>query len=797
MDRSQTGGSKEARLITVKGRVQGVGFRPFLFRLAEQYGICGTVQNNMDGIRLEAEGPRERLERLVEAIRSEAPRLSRIEEIEARPAVMQGFADFRIVESSREGASSLVLPVDAAVCPECLGELRDPADRRFRYPFITCTQCGPRFTIIRELPYDRPYTSMSGFAMCPACQAEYEDVRNRRHHAQPIACPDCGPQLRLLGMPERAAEDTAMPVLVQGDEAIRECGRLLRQGAIVAVKGLGGYHLACNATDEQAVRRLRQRKRRPTRPLAVMAATPGMCREAGFVSAEEEALLESPESPIVLVRKRRSARLASSIAPGMETIGLMLPYTPLHHLLLEELPMLIMTSANPSGQPILYRDEEAAAYLAGIADYILAHNREIIHPLDDSVVQLRGGETDFLRRSRGYAPDPLPAPAGVAHERLHNIAAYGGQQKNTFALGRGSQIFLGPHIGDMADLQMQRHWQRELEHLSRWLDVSPSRVAADLHPGYVTGRLAEESGAEAVLVQHHHAHLISCAADNGIPPECSVLGIILDGTGFGTDGCIWGFEVLRGNAEGFARIGHLRYSPLPGGEASIRHPWRNATAMLGEFFGDEGRAWAAELFPGIRQQVELVSQIAMKRLNTPMAGTCGRLFDAVAAILGLVMESRYDGEAAIRLSELVAFAEDDPDLVEAYPYAIRPGQDGLELDMAPALAAIVLERLAWRPVDSIALRFHETVARGAVELLVRGALEEPGHGRTAPEGMAANSPMPLVMLTGGSFHNRWLAERISGLLLREGFQPCTHKRVPAGDGGLALGQLVIAAYGKK
>lgn len=783
----------------MKGRVQGVGFRPFLFGLAERYAVNGTVQNNMDGIRMEAEGAAPALQELLAAIRREAPRLARVDDIRAVPLPVEGRLGFRIVESSREGASSLVIPVDAGICPDCLAELKDPANRRYRYPFISCTQCGPRYTIIRELPYDRPYTSMSGFPMCPACREEYGDVADRRHHAQPIACPECGPRLVLYTMDEapkkplgRAGAEADEPAgprqqearrpLAEADEAVRRCVKLLRQGAIVAVKGIGGYHLACDAGSEAAVARLRQRKRRPTRPLAVMAADAETARRAARLGSPELRLLGSPEAPIVIARKAEAWPLADSVAPGMATVGLMLPYTPLHVLLMEELPFLVMTSANPSGQPILYRDEEAFEYLAGIADYVLAHDREILHPLDDSVVQVVDGQPDILRRSRGYAPDPLTAPVDMTGR-----AALGGQQKNTFALGRGQQIFIGPHIGDMDSVETQEHWRKELAHSVKLLGAELRQTAADLHPGYETGRLGREMGREPMGVQHHHAHLVSCMADNGLPPEEEVYGIMLDGTGYGPDGCIWGFEILTGSASGCRRLGHLRYTPLPGGEKAVREPWRNAAGMLTALFPEQAPGWLTRLFPGKGMELAVLSRMASTGMNSPWAGTCGRLFDAVSAILGLVAKSGYDGEAAIRLSELAAFADaDGVNTITPFGYAIRDKgkAEALELDMSEAVRQIVEERLAGSSPEALALRFHETVARSAVELLQRALEKEAG----------IAGGMPKVMLSGGSFHNPYLARRIPSLLRERGLEPYRHKRVPAGDGGLALGELLAAAY---
>lgn len=796
MDRAGVPGDFEAVYVTVTGRVQGVGFRPYLNRLAEEFGIKGTAQNNMDGVKLAAEGPREAVRQFLAALPARAPRLARIDRMEAKPAAWHGFASFDIIESDRSGASSLVIPVDSAVCPDCLAEMNDSADPRYRYPFINCTQCGPRYTIIRELPYDRPYTSMSGFPLCPACRRQYEDIRDRRHHAQPVACPACGPAVTLH---ESGGEERA-----RGDEAVRQTRELLRSGAIVAVKGIGGYHLACNASDAAAVRRLRERKRRPRRPLAVMARDAAAAGRVCCVSAAERALLCSPEAPIVVLRQRAGGGAASGgllpleeLAPQMQTLGILLPYTPLHHLLLADdggdvgLPYVVMTSANPSGQPLLYRDEEAFAYLAGIADYVLANNRPILHPIDDSVVQVKEGAVDFFRRARGYVPDPM-----TTRHRVDRITALGGQQKNTFALGRGEQIIIGPHIGDLGHIEVERHWRREHRHLAAWMGVAPRAVALDLHPGYETRALLDEfarpnapgpntagtAAAEDVAVvpvQHHHAHLVSCLEDNGIAAGEACYGLILDGTGYGGDGRIWGFELLHGSASGYERLGHLRYTPLPGGEACIRQPWRTGAAMLMALLPETGAELAARLYPSHAEQLPVLAAMAASGLNTPLAGTCGRLFDAVSSMLGLCDTATYDGEAAIVLSELAAFAEDAPP--EPYPFTIGVSGGLLEIDAAAMLEQIAQDRLSGVSTERIALRFHETVAQAAVRMVRLAHAERPERGRQ-------------VALSGGSFHNRCLTRRVRALLTEDGFTALLHGRVPCSDGGLSLGQLIVAAH---
>ncbi|WP_084213444.1 carbamoyltransferase HypF [Thermicanus aegyptius] len=761
---------KDSVKVTVKGRVQGVGFRPFIYRLAERHGIRGTVQNNMDGVFIHAEGKGEAIRSFLAAIREEAPRLSKIHEIRVEPEAWKGYKEFTIIPSEREGKSSLVIPVDSAVCEECLKEMRDPENFRYRYPFINCTQCGPRYTIIEALPYDRPYTSMKRFIMCEACEREYKDPLNRRHHAQPNACPACGPRLELVDL-----GGTPLP----GDP-IEEAKQLLRGGKIIAVKGIGGYHLACDATEEEAVARLRRRKNRPKRPLAIMAANLAAVHQICEVSEREEKLLSSPEAPILILRKKEKSSLAPSIAPGMATVGVMLPYTPLHHLLLEEkgLPYLVMTSANPSGLPILYRDEEALAYMEGIADFILWNNRPILHPLDDSVVRLVDGRTDFLRRSRGYVPDPLFTEAPV-----HGIVALGGEQKNTFAIGRYGQIFIGPHIGDMENLEVIDHFKREFQHLMKWMGIAPEAIAVDLHPQFSNRKIAEEiveneDHAKIIPVQHHHAHMASCMGENGMKE--SSFGLILDGTGYGEDGKIWGFEFFYGDYAHVKRLAHLRYTPLPGGEKAIREPWRNAVGMLVDLFGEEGEEWAKRLFPERVKEIPVLVNMVKKAYNTPLAGTCGRLFDAVSAILGICPVSTYDGEAAILLSEAI----DADDVYPSYPYSIHWKGEIAELDMAPTIASIVKDRFYGKPVGEVIGRFHETIVSASIELITTLSDHHPSY-------------LKNLVLSGGSFHNPYLITQLQKRMKELGFQVFTHHQLPTNDGGLSYGQLMVAAHRRR
>lgn len=764
MDKTSLQAKSRAIKITVKGRVQGVGFRPFVFQLASFYKINGTVQNNMDGVKIYAEGSSESIKGFVSDIQCNAPRLSRIDRVVVSEAVPIGANTFTIIPSERDGKSSLVIPIDSAVCPDCLREMRDPNNFRYQYPFINCTQCGPRYTIIESLPYDRPYTVMKDFTMCEACEQEYHDPLNRRHHAQPIACDKCGPKVELISMNGR--------VMGENLDAIKLAVEQIHQGKIVAIKGLGGYHLACNAFNEDAVQTLRRRKKRPNRPLAVMADSMNTVRKICEISSIEEKILQSPEAPIVVVKKNVGMDLAESLAPRMKTLGVMLPYTPLHHQLFDEgkVSVLVMTSANPSGLPMLYKDEDAFSYLDGIADFVLTNNRPILHPLDDSVVQLVEGKLSFLRRSRGYVPDPIETEKDV-----HGVVALGPQQKNTFALGRHGQIFLGPHIGDMENLEMVEHYEQEYAHLMRWMGIEAEAIAVDMHPGYMTTQMAQSMNGRIIPVQHHHAHLVSCMEDNNLTE--SVLGIILDGTGVGEDGHVWGFEFLYGNGETYKRLGHLQYTHLPGNEKAIKEPWRNAAAMLIDYLGEEGCNLAKNLFPNREYEIDILKSMIASGVNSPLAGTCGRLFDAVSAILGICDISTYDGEAAVKLSELMITEHSEG----PYPYEITFSEDGLEtISFEQVLLELSNEKLMGVEVEKLVHRFHETIVTVCVEMITKISERNPTFNKN-------------VVLSGGSFHNRYLVTEISRRLTLLKYNVYKHERVPCNDGGISLGQLIVAA----
>jgi hydrogenase maturation protein HypF len=706
----------ERRRFRVRGVVQGVGFRPFVYGLARRHALGGFVLNDGDGVVIETEGEPVHIDRFAGDLVAEAPALARIKTVQATRIRLHGEHGFAIV-ASRPTAAAALVPADVATCDECLAELFDPADRRYRYPFVNCTQCGPRFTIVRRVPYDRENTTMAGFPLCPDCRREYEDPSDRRFHAEPIACPVCGPKL-------------SMPL----EEAVSQ----LRQGAVVAVKGLGGYHLACDAGDEDAVARLRARKRREEKPFALMSADPEGLAEIGD---EDWSRLRSYERPIVLLRRRRGAPVAPSVAPGTPWLGVMLPYTPLHHLLCADLDRpLVMTSGNVSDEPIAFKDEDARSRLAGIADAFLAHDRPIHRRCEDSVWHARGFP---LRRSRGYVPAALPLPTRAARP----IVAAGAELKATFCVALGAEAFVSAHLGDLDSEPAYRAFRADLQLYLRMLGVEPEVIAHDLHPEYLSTKWALEQDAELVGVQHHHAHAAACLAEH--ERDGPALALVFDGTGFGSDGTLWGGELLRCDLAGFERLAHLDPVPLPGGEAAVREPWRVAAAYLER----AGRPVPFERWGAVRQSL---------RLDPPCSSGMGRLFDAVAAVLGVRERVSYEGQAAIELEHLAA---DTP----AAPYAWRFG------DGAALVRQTCDDLAAGRPRSEIAAAFHEAVAAGATE-----ACDEATEPRT-------------VVLTGGSFQNLRLLGSTRARLEARGFRVLTHRLVPPGDGGISYGQAAVAA----
>ncbi len=748
-----------ARRLRVNGIVQGVGFRPFVYQLALRHGLKGEVGNTSEGVLIDIEGDPEQLEAFEAELVAHTPPLARITELRASDREPRGLQTFRIVESRHGASMQTLIPPDVAVCGDCLAELFDPADRRFRYPFINCTHCGPRYTIIADIPYDRPKTSMRDFAMCAACRAEYENPADRRFHAQPNACPVCGPRLEL--------RDAAGERLEASDPIAAAAARL-RQGAIVAVKGLGGFHLAVDARNARAVARLRERKHREEKPLAVMSPDLAAVGTYAFVDEAEARLLSRPERPIVLLRKRPESPLAPGISPRNRRVGAFLPYTPLHHLLLAEgFPALVMTSGNRSEEPIAAGNEEALARLSGIADVFLLHDREILRRCDDSVVQRVAGKTRLLRRARGYVPQPV-----FLSRRLPALLAVGAELKNTVCLVKGDRAFLSPHIGDLENLATYEVFCETIAHLERVLDIRPEILACDLHPDYLSTRWAEEQP-EGVLrrVQHHHAHVAACMAEHRL--EGPVIGIACDGTGYGPDGTVWGGEVLAADAAGFERLAHLACVPMPGGAAAIREPWRMAVSHLQAAFGAEwSRLELAFLRETGEEKLRTVAALAASGINAPLTSSLGRLFDAVAAIVGLRRRVAFEGQAAMELemeaAEGVAEAY-ETEWEEGSPRRILPG---------PILRGVVADVIRGRPVCEISARFHNGLVRVFVRLC-RRLREERGLSR--------------VVLSGGVFQNARLLEDLSRGLAAAGFAVYSHAQVPTNDGGIALGQALVAA----
>ena len=763
------------RAIVVRGIVQGVGFRPFVYGLARRQGLTGFVRNDAEGVQIEIEGPVEELERFVSALRAEAPPLAVVEDVRWRALDARGDDAFRIEESRAGAQKSALVAADVATCADCLAELFDTADRRYRYPFINCTNCGPRFTITRAVPYDRAMTTMAGFAMCPACQAEYEDPADRRFHAQPNACPVCGPQARLVDSSNRE-------LAAAGDDPLRAAAALLRTGAILAVKGLGGYHLACDPLNADAVAMLRARKLRADKPFALMARDLADVRRLCVTSPSEEALLAVPGRPIVLLEQRADSGVAAAVAPRQTTLGVMLAYTPLHHLLLRDLGgPLLMTSGNRSDEPIAYRDADAFEQLGVIADAFLLHDRPIHMRCDDSVTRVILAEPYPLRRSRGSAPTPLQLAESLGQQTL----ACGGELKNTFAVAKETHVFLSHHIGDLENYETLRSFREGIAHFGRLFDVQPALIAYDLHPEYLATTYAlelEDEGWPAIGVQHHHAHIASCLADNERPSAECVIGVALDGAGYGSDGTLWGGEFLVGSiAEGFDRRAHLALLPLPGGAAAIREPWRMALGALIATFGADAAARLplAVVRDAGERNLRVVAQLIERSLNAPLTSSAGRLFDAVAALVGVPGSQRvtYEGQAAIEL-ELAAGRADRGTRLP-YPCELRAEGAGWTIDTGGIITGVVDDLMAERSAAVIAARFHATLA----QIVVAGC-----------ERLRDESGIAAVALSGGTFQNRRLLEETLTLLPELGFTVYRHRRVPANDGGLALGQVVLADH---
>jgi hydrogenase maturation protein HypF len=779
-------------LVRVEGIVQGVGFRPFVYSLATRLGLAGRVGNDVTGVFAEVEGPAAVVREFLLSLEQDAPPLARIERVTTENLSLNGLPGFSIAPSEPGGQRSTLVSADSAACDDCLRELADPADRRFGYPFINCTNCGPRFTIVRDVPYDRALTTMAGFAMCAQCAAEYNDPADRRFHAQPVCCAACGPRLRL-----HDAAGTPLP-----GEPLAATAGLLRQGLVLAIKGLGGYHLAVDAANESAAAALRDRKHREDKPFAIMVATVAIARKFCEVDEAAESLLTSSRRPIVLLPRLPGGQLAAAVAPGNRQLGVMLPYTPLHHLLvrLTACP-IVLTSGNSSDEPIVYADEDAAARLGSIADAFLTHDRAIHIRTDDSVVRAFRGRASLIRRSRGYVPEPLSLGAPARRP----VLACGAELKNTFCLAKGDRAFISQHIGDLENFETLRSFTEGIEHFRRLFDITPQVVAHDLHPEYLSTKYAAElTGVDLIGVQHHHAHIASCLADNG--EQGPVIGVAFDGTGYGSDGTIWGGEFLIAGLAGFERAAHLAGVPMPGGAAAIRQPWRMAAAYLDVAYpsgipGDLAVARRNE------RRWDNVISMARRGLNSPVTSSAGRLFDAAAAILGVRDLISYEGQAAIELEQLADPAESGVYQAGISPAGTGPGGTGqagtgpagngpagnghgapgravpgedapLRVSGADLIRAVTDDLVAGVSVGVISARFHNGVAAVIEEACVQ--LRER-HG------------LATVALSGGVFQNLLLLNQAVRRLEDRGFRVLTHSSVPCNDGGISFGQAVVAA----
>jgi hydrogenase maturation protein HypF len=769
-EESQPG--RKRREVVVSGVVQGVGFRPFIYRLAIEEGLAGFIGNNTGGVTIEIEGAVAHLDVFLARLRREQPPLARIDSVRVRELPATGEATFRIMVSERLGPVSTGIPADAATCPDCLRELLDPQDRRFLYPFLNCTNCGPRFTITRRIPYDRPQTSMAVFPMCPACQREYDDPANRRFHAQPNACWVCGPRLWLVG-----ADGKEIPA----DDAVTACIDRLVAGQVMAIKGIGGFHLSVDATNPAAVMRLRERKRRYGKPLAVMVRDLDAARAVCALTAEEEALLTTSARPIVLARRRNGCGIADNVAPGIPWLGVFLPYAPLQHLLFTDprIQALVMTSANLSEEPIAIDNDEALARLGGIADAFLMHNREILQRCDDSVAAIVDGAPQLVRRARGFVPLGVELPLDAPR-----LLAVGGHLKNVFALARGRFAYQSQHLGDLENLTGIRFFEESLDHLMRTFEIEPRTVVHDLHPGYLSTqwakKWAQERGLRLIAVQHHHAHVAGCMAEHGLTGE--VIGLALDGTGYGTDGRIWGGEVLIARLGSFERFAHLEYVPMPGGEKAIKEPWRMALGHLRAAGFDVGSSRTLGLVGAKEKEARVLARMMERGVNAPLTSSLGRLFDAVAAVVLNRRVVDYEAQAAI---ELEGIAVDESDDEPGYAMELIGGdwarREPAQISAAPLWRELVGDLQAGvnkARIARIAARFHAGVAAGFVRAAVLA--------RTA-------TGVNRVALTGGCMHNRRLARLLRVKLEAEGFEVFQHRHVSPGDGGLSYGQVVVAA----
>ncbi len=739
--------------IIARGAVQGVGFRPFVYRLATELDLKGWVINSAQGVFIEIEGAPDALAAFAQRLRAEKPVRAIIQSCESSQLDALGYDRFEIRESTDEGGKSALILPDLATCDDCRREIFDPCDRRFRYPFTNCTNCGPRFSIIEALPYDRPQTSMKKFAMCPACAAEYGDPGDRRFHAEPTACPVCGPQLQLW--------NPTGEIIASADDALQETAAQIRAGKIVALKGLGGFQLLVDARQHDAMQNLRARKGREEKPFAVMFPSLEQARACAEVSQLEARLLLSPEAPIILLRRSADGNLSPAVAPANPNLGVFLPYTPLHHLLLRELDFpVVATSGNLSDEPICIDEQEALLRLRGLADFFLVHDRPIVRHVDDSIVRIMAGREMMLRRARGYAPLPI-----TLNHPQETVLAVGAHLKNAVALSLGHNVFVSQHIGDLATREAHDAFTRSVADLPRLYEAKPDLIAHDLHPEYLSTKHALLQPGRKIGVQHHWAHIASCMAEKEIEPP--LLGVAWDGTGYGTDGTIWGGEFFLVTNDSCRRIAHLRTFRLPGGDAAIREPRRSALGLLHEIFGEETWEHPTVVANFSRAELKILRGMLRRQVNSPLTSSVGRLFDGVAALAGLCARSTFEGQAAMKLEFAIADRAE-----ESYPFTLRETKP-LVIDWEPALRALLEDRRQNIEPGLIAARFHN--------MLVDAILA-----------VARHFDQPKVALSGGCFQNRYLTERVIDKLRAAGFQPYWPQRIPPNDGGIALGQVWAA-----
>ncbi|MBI5663462.1 MAG: carbamoyltransferase HypF [Nitrospirae bacterium] len=741
--------------LQITGLVQGVGFRPFVFRLAEESGLHGYVLNDTSGVFIEVEGDKDRLDSFLHRIIKEKPGLSKIYSLQHTYLEDAGFSNFEIRESEENGEKRASILPDISACDDCVNDITTPKNRRFIYPFTNCTNCGPRFTIINSLPYDRGNTSMKDFQMCPECEREFNLASDRRFHAQPNACPVCGPWTGLY--------DSRGNVICEREEALEKVVNLVRKGNIIAVKGVGGYHLVCDATSEEAVVRLRERKHREEKPMAVMFPDMKSIKAETNVSSLEERAIDSIEKPVVIVRKKETTTIANSVSPGNITVGVFLPYTPLHHIMLRKLKKpVVATSANMTDEPIVRDEKDAFNRLSGIADYLLTHNRDIVRRSDDSVVRIAAERQTPLRRSRGFVPSPLIVPFRFSKP----VLALGANMNNTIALGIDNKVYMSQHIGDLDTPLAVEFYEETVNDFLRLFDMAPEVIVSDMHPGYYSTKFGEKHyGDKLIKVQHHYAHILSCMIENDVPEDAGVIGFAFDGTGYGPDKTIWGGEVLTASYKGFERAFHLRHYKLPGGDVAVREPRRTALSLLYETFGDE--AERLELVPFKQEEKYFLINMLRKNINSPFTTSMGRLFDGVASLIGLRHKVSYHAQAAVELEQL-AFRSDE---ASSYPFAVENGV----IDQRPMIEMIVRDLKAGSAKELIARKFHNTI----VQIIIFTA-----------ELLKDKTGMSYAVLSGGVFQNSFLLENAYYSLKERGFTPFIHQLVPPNDGGISLGQAV-------